>query len=162
MTSEKLRKILGTKGPWFSGRKMQLLLQDEFENEKFLDFVTVIGHFDRCITGGDTCQVLKSQFMFLSRVHCPGETRTQSVQARGRQSENNTARVGYVAGLPRPLLVTGKTFFFSDRPRWRAERERTSTRRCSTPGRTSKETFLYFFCFPSHVTQASVGEANHS
>ncbi|CAJ1449018.1 unnamed protein product [Effrenium voratum] len=63
LTSDKLRKSLGAKAAWFSGRPLSLLLQDEFENEQLLDFVTVAGHFARVMCGCDPCQLMKKQFV---------------------------------------------------------------------------------------------------
>ncbi|CAJ1452152.1 unnamed protein product, partial [Effrenium voratum] len=56
MTSDKLRKMLGNRGPSFYG-KPKVVCVDEYEN--LLNFLALVGHFPMCIAVGDPCQQLK-------------------------------------------------------------------------------------------------------
>ena len=79
VTSDKLRKTLGTSSSWFHQRPLGILIQDEYENEGFLDFASLIIHFNTVITGGDPRQVLKRNFLPSTRLPLPEQQETQGI-----------------------------------------------------------------------------------
>ena len=79
VTSDKSRKTLGASSSWFHQRPLGILLQDEYENEGFLDFVSLIIHFNTVITGGDPRQVLKRNFLPSTRLPLPQQEETQGI-----------------------------------------------------------------------------------
>eukprot|EP00435_Cladocopium_sp_Y103_P058293 s72_g20.t1 len=58
-TSDKIRKHLANSGPFFHGRPVDILCQDEYEGESLLDFLSCAAHFPRFLCVGDPCQQLK-------------------------------------------------------------------------------------------------------
>ena len=63
----------------FRQSPLGLLIQDEFENETFLDFASLLVHFDLAITGGDPRQVLKRTFVPSTRLPQAGIREVEAI-----------------------------------------------------------------------------------